>query len=461
MTGRCLALFLAFFLAFVALFGVSNAGAESTAPGGLRGLLRTRSADTAGHAVLEWGLFSAVHSLDDTNGGTHWFSITDLQFGYGLSPFLELGVALPVRAWTVTGGGSTAGVPRSQAGFGDLQAGAKLQLPLPWRTVRLGLLGDGSFGTGSASRGFTTGHSDLALGGAWTVDLSKLDRFPPTRVHLNVQYRWNRNEKEGAGLAPLEDVRQGGFWPPAYPPIGVNGMPHDNDQVAWRLGVEFSTRVTTLFTEMAFDDHPYLNVQHLRQEPWILTPGALVKFRNGINLKGAVDISLQSDDVPATMPRLPDWRFTLGVTWRAALTLGDRDHDGIPDKIDKCPDDPEDLDGFQDDDGCPDLDNDNDGVPDGRDLAPNLPEDRDGFQDEDGRPDFDNDGDGIRDADDKCPNAPEDFNGIQDTDGCPDATVAPAAPPAPAPTFTPALPKPVPASESPVLTPKPAPTPKP
>ena len=33
---------------------------------------------------------------------------------------------------------------------------------------------------------------------------------------------------------------------------------------------------------------------------------------------------------------------------------GDRDGDGIKDNVDKCPDDPEDKDGFEDADGCPD-----------------------------------------------------------------------------------------------------------
>ncbi|HEY1556163.1 MAG TPA: choice-of-anchor D domain-containing protein [Kofleriaceae bacterium] len=98
----------------------------------------------------------------------------------------------------------------------------------------------------------------------------------------------------------------------------------------------------------------------------------------------------------------------------------DSDGDGIPDSRDKCPNDPEDKDGFQDADGCPDLDNDHDGVPDAKDKCPNVPEDRDGFQDADGCPDLDNDGDGIPDKDDKCPNEPEDKDGFQDHDGCPD-----------------------------------------
>jgi OOP family OmpA-OmpF porin len=98
----------------------------------------------------------------------------------------------------------------------------------------------------------------------------------------------------------------------------------------------------------------------------------------------------------------------------------DTDGDGIPDSIDKCPNEPEDKDGFQDEDGCPDPDNDGDGILDKDDKCPNEPEDKDGFQDEDGCPDPDNDGDGILDVNDKCPNEPETFNGYQDEDGCPD-----------------------------------------
>ncbi len=98
----------------------------------------------------------------------------------------------------------------------------------------------------------------------------------------------------------------------------------------------------------------------------------------------------------------------------------DNDGDGIPDKADKCPNEAEDLDGFQDEDGCPDLDNDGDGIPDALDKCPNEPEDKDGFQDADGCPDPDNDGDGIPDIADKCPNDPETKNGYQDEDGCPD-----------------------------------------
>lgn len=103
----------------------------------------------------------------------------------------------------------------------------------------------------------------------------------------------------------------------------------------------------------------------------------------------------------------------------------DRDHDGIPDRLDRCPDEPEDRDGFEDEDGCPDPDNDKDGILDRVDKCPNQPEDLDGFEDEDGCPDPDNDQDGVLDASDRCPNeagpaanggCPERFEHINVTD---------------------------------------------
>jgi outer membrane protein OmpA-like peptidoglycan-associated protein len=99
----------------------------------------------------------------------------------------------------------------------------------------------------------------------------------------------------------------------------------------------------------------------------------------------------------------------------------DNDRDGVPDKFDSCRNEPEDKDGHLDVDGCPDPDNDGDGIPDIKDKCPNAAEDKDGFKDDDGCPDPDNDGDGIPDTKDKCPNKAEVFNGLEDEDGCPEA----------------------------------------
>ncbi|MCD6499099.1 MAG: OmpA family protein [Deltaproteobacteria bacterium] len=157
----------------------------------------------------------------------------------------------------------------------------------------------------------------------------------------------------------------------------------------------------------------------------------------------------------------PDFRVLASFVFEPLI--GDRDGDGIKDDVDRCPDDPEDFDDFEDRDGCPEPDNDRDGILDVNDRCPNEPgpgtvdgcpaqkaldrdgdgindnldkcpddpEDVDGFQDKDGCPDLDNDNDGVPDADDQCPGkdadkvsgfakTAEDIDGFQDTDGCPD-----------------------------------------
>jgi outer membrane protein OmpA-like peptidoglycan-associated protein len=104
------------------------------------------------------------------------------------------------------------------------------------------------------------------------------------------------------------------------------------------------------------------------------------------------------------------------VTWNGFILKQDNDLDGIKNKEDKCPDQAEDKDGFQDEDGCPDVDNDKDGINDANDKCPAEPEDKDGFQDNDGCAEADNDKDGVPDLKDRCPN---DAQGADGKEGCP------------------------------------------
>ncbi|HEY0477880.1 MAG TPA: OmpA family protein, partial [Kofleriaceae bacterium] len=87
---------------------------------------------------------------------------------------------------------------------------------------------------------------------------------------------------------------------------------------------------------------------------------------------------------------MPVFRVFTGFTWTpddVTQRPKDSDNDGVPDSVDQCPNEPEDKDGFQDEDGCPDPDNDGDGVPDAIDKCPNEPETKNGYQDDDGCPD--------------------------------------------------------------------------
>ena len=148
----------------------------------------------------------------------------------------------------------------------------------------------------------------------------------------------------------------------------------------------------------------------------------------------------------------PDFRLFAGLVFTFRPERADIDADGVVDERDECPREPEDRDGFADQDGCPELDNDQDGIPDAldrcprragvtatgcpaadsdgdgipddRDRCPKEAEDADGTDDADGCPDKDNDGDGIDDSVDRCPKQPETFNEFQDGDGCPDRVPA-------------------------------------
>ncbi|MBX3248617.1 MAG: OmpA family protein [Myxococcales bacterium] len=110
------------------------------------------------------------------------------------------------------------------------------------------------------------------------------------------------------------------------------------------------------------------------------------------------------------------WAQPIEVPPVAEEAPADTDGDGIPDDRDACPSEAEDLDGFEDADGCPDPDNDGDGVPDADDRCPLEA----GPAENEGCPDSDADGDGVVDRLDACVDEPEDLDGFEDADGCPD-----------------------------------------
>ncbi|MDP2272885.1 MAG: OmpA family protein [Archangium sp.] len=104
-------------------------------------------------------------------------------------------------------------------------------------------------------------------------------------------------------------------------------------------------------------------------------------------------------------------RFALSLTYQHVADPDD-DNDGVPNNVDGCPDQPEDKDGIEDTDGCPEArepDRDGDGVPDKVDQCPDVI----GPQELDGCPD--KDGDQIPDNVDKCPEVP----GTPELNGCP------------------------------------------
>ncbi|MCA9519846.1 MAG: OmpA family protein [Myxococcales bacterium] len=171
------------------------------------------------------------------------------------------------------------------------------------------------------------------------------------------------------------------------------------------LGYTFRRIHFTLFTEV-YATSPFARLFKEKEESPVEWDAGLKWEKGGVQLIAGGGLGLVRGIGSPAM------RFFAGVRYTSVRY--DRDGDGISDDVDKCPDDPEDKDGFEDHDGCPDPDNDKDGICDpwvaqrgllakyaaichGSDKCPNDPEDKDGFEDEDGCPDPDNDKDGLCD----------------------------------------------------------------
>jgi outer membrane protein OmpA-like peptidoglycan-associated protein len=449
---------------------------------GLNGVVRVQSAKTLGRAKMNVGLGVEFQQSSDYVKGPTW-DITRIEphdstlanviqdpakiisgnffLSMGLLDFWDLAASLPLYYdWS--------GFGPYDAGLGDVEVISKFMMPpvsfnklfyeavLISATFPTGMKGSGLFprhlhfaadaDTNPAKDFYTVGYATVKPMLALTLDLEK--QHVPLQIHANLG--------------------------------GVFAEVNTQNTVVGGLAVEYTpAEFVTLFAEISAESR-WSNISSgydIRKDPLSLTPGIRISAPNGLYFFLAGDFSLSSKDdryrynwdkkgYNYSTGIQPDFgvQFTFG--WSGFVTTQDRDHDGVPDNVDRCPDDsgpaanngcpdpdtdkdgvcdpwvsqkhqeskyadvckgidkcptqPEDMDGFQDEDGCPDFDNDGDGIPDLKDQCPNEPEDFDGFQDEDGCPDHDNDHDGIPDIVDKCPNEPEDLDGFEDEDGCPD-----------------------------------------
>jgi outer membrane protein OmpA-like peptidoglycan-associated protein len=361
---------------------------------------------------------------------------SNIYMGLGLADFWDVSMALPFYYdW--------AGFQDlKDGGLGDLELTSKWLLPPMARnkffyesiiismTAPTGMRGNGLFprtphliavdgGWNPANNFYSTDYITIKPLLAFTFDVGAIAPKVPLKLHIN------------AGGVFTEAKKQ--------------------NTVAGALALEYTPRdFLTLFVDVSAESR-WKNLAagyDVRKDPIWATPGLKITTPTGMYISLAGDFSLSSDRVADRMNWdkkgylystgvIPKYGVEFSLGWTGFMAKLDNDNDGIPNAIDKCPDDPEDIDGFEDSDGCPDPDNDKDGICDpwvatkglsgkyasvckGIDKCPDVPEDFDGFQDDDGCPDPDNDNDHIPDILDQCPNAPEDYDGFEDNDGCPD-----------------------------------------
>lgn len=158
----------------------------------------------------------------------------------------------------------------------------------------------------------------------------------------------------------------------------------------------------------------------------LAVPPPSARVDAGVAAMNAPTLRLDAGVGPTSAPVV---RVDGGMTPRADVVVpvaADSDGDGVPDDADRCPVQKEDLDGFEDEDGCPELDDDDDAIADAVDRCPSEAETANGFEDDDGCPDLapDADKDGIADVADRCPFEAETLDGVRDDDGCPEFQAA-------------------------------------
>ena len=312
-----------------------------------------------------------------------------VSVSYALWRRLALNLDLPVtfqRGDKPSYGALAFGQP-SAAGLGDLRLG-----------VRAALVGEASdafqIGIGAmfwvptgtrsafASDGFVRGEPQVIVGGVTRHAVWSVAAGPELRA-----------SRQFVNVTPGSGFRWG---------VGVGFLPGDG---SFQIGPEMSGGVT-----FADASRRTLNAELLVGTRYRFARDFVVGFGSGVGLGTGIGT--------------PDFRSVLSIAFTPQAlvevpVIADRDHDGIPDAEDACPDEAGPRSAHPQKNGCPVItDRDHDGIPDAEDACPDVPGVRDVVPKLNGCPP-DRDNDRIPDAEDACP----DEQGMADVDpkknGCP------------------------------------------
>lgn len=323
-----------------------------------------------------------------------------LVASFGLFDVLEVQAALPLISYQE--GGGLGGQGMEAFALGDLRLGVRAAVfPERWTGfARAALMAQVAVPLDREAAWSSAGEPRVDLGMVVAGGSSVLE------VALNLGMRLQPETEQLANLVQGNELRYS---------LGVSW--NIVDSLAWSVELPGATRLVDPFADV-----PHSPLEAFTSLRWTSAMGVSVLAGAGTSVVAGYGV--------------PSWRALVSVDYRSGFAgMGggsdtevevdpglsrDSDRDGFVDAVDSCPGEPEDVDGWEDEDGCPDLDNDGDGIADLLDGAPNHAEDVDGWEDDDGIPEPDNDFDGVEDGRDICPLKAEDPDGHWDSDGCPD-----------------------------------------
>jgi outer membrane protein OmpA-like peptidoglycan-associated protein len=430
-----------FFAVIFCLATGSVYAANTLSTGGHDGIVRCQSADPLGAGTFELGgaiqysqEWAYIHSLSpDLYRYGSPRSVSGVgNIAYGIAPIFDIGLNLPAYYDNPQFG------TVHPKGIGDLELSAKLSgfflkgddmvlttaYYLSFQFPTGAYPPSSQFPTADKTKGFFPRHVYYATENNWSSGNVLVQPMLISTIHFD----------RIKGGAPLQLHFNCG---------GVFNAPKDHNAITGSIGLEYLPNdIWTLFTEFTGEErigsvHRKTWDKDVRSNPIFLTPG--LKFRIPgstlyVTLAGDIGVSGSDENAVTSISQTGVtinhkaemiYNAIFGLNWLIPGKPKDSDHDGVPDKVDKCPNVP----GLAAYDGCPDPDRDKDGVCDpwvaeknmqstfatvckGIDKCP----DQAGPAVNQGCPDTDRDHDGVVDRLDKCP----DDSGSVDYQGCPD-----------------------------------------
>jgi outer membrane protein OmpA-like peptidoglycan-associated protein len=328
--------------------------------------------------------------------------LADLGVALGVTRDFDVGMVLPVALSQQGSHTSLSGLPSARvgmagAGIGDLRLVPRLAVLRPYAFgVGLALAAEVTLPTGDSSRFRGDGMLSVTPRLIATAPF-RLAGLPLTAT-AGAGYRIRRTTEVSTLELSNELELHGGFTVglPSSLPLPVTALAE----------VSAVTAAARPFKEGLFAAEALAGLR-TRLGATLVTLGGSAGLSRGLGT--------------------PDFRVLVSFGW--APVPSDRDGDGIADAIDACPDEAEDLDGFEDGDGCPDggapgarvVDSADDSDEESTDEdCPEIPTGSNTMIGPDGCSVLDTDLDGIPDSQDKCPLEKETINGFEDDDGCPD-----------------------------------------